>query len=144
MQGGSNPQFTPVPVWYDRNPVRKGFKVEASNMAPHGLTLQGSYTVPVGKKAILSSAQVTAYRTTAATTAGMISLYVVDAFDIDPEYFILRALFNLPLVGDSYNESIGLFLLLTAGDIISLKSFDLSEGGLLFINMTCSITEFDA
>ena len=128
--------------WFDRNPLSLAFAYHET-VGPHPLTERWTYTVPVGRKALIGSSSCTIAPTVAPTTPGDTSVDI----RIDPlasaEASVLLAHYNSSLLSiPSYNVGAGI-ILLNAGDIIRATTEDLAIDGTNHLFVGCAISEFD-
>ncbi len=147
MQGGSNPQFTPVPPiypWYDRNPLDVSINWTLNGAIPHVNTLRASYTVPANRSAFLTGINGEMRRITPATGTG----YHRMQYKIDPVAGGLRAFLQLTGRGEAEDDGVFLMLspqmILVAGDTVTIYSTDTSPDGVVAYEASFVISEFDA
>lgn len=130
-------------VWYDRNADSDDIAYQGANIAPHSATERASYTVPAGRIAFITFISWYAARFSAATTPALLGAYVTinrGGGDI----VIGQSADNLAAVNDTFFMHVGAQILLKAGDVIKIKTFDISTGGTVNYNMNVCISAFDA
>jgi len=130
--------------WYDRNPACKVGVWSGSGVAPHAATQRLSYTVPSGKKAIIEVLECSVIRKTAATTAGVMQGYAVLTPYGGPPTTFLVAWIETNTVDARSDRFLGGAVTLFAGDVLALKTLDLSTGGTGSYFQAYKGTEFSA
>lgn len=125
--------------WYDRNPqyTREGY--QASGVAPHPSTERASYTVPTGKKALISMVHLSLIRDAAPTTEALAAAYALLA-----GIRILEAHSFSSSVGDKDSCSVGQSGTLNAGETLSTRTLDGSTGGSYHYAVCLVCIEFNA
>ena len=125
--------------WYDRNPIDVSLSWTGDDVAPHGPTVQATYTTPTGKKAFVGAACLVICRETAATTPSDVIMWVSWTSGSVPY------LYHLDNTVDSItSKEVYLGGVLLSGDSITIRSLDVSVGGTLDYDATIVIMEFDA
>jgi len=134
----SESQVSPRAEWYDRNPSLQtsGWGMDAS---PHTLTDRFAYTVPTGKKAIVSLLSATIQRRTAATTLGLAQARITMRGTT-----AISALLQNNTVGEGRLIGVGTSALLSAGDQVVGSTSDDSTGGTVAYLLVAHLTAFDA
>jgi len=124
--------------WYDRNPqaTQQGYY---GVIAPHADTVRATYTVPTGKKAMVTGVHGHIRRVTAATTVGLVTINFRRQATI---YQVLQHVDNN--VNSMKDVSMLQTTALSAGETLSESTEDLSTGGTMELRIGRHITEFDA
>lgn len=133
------------PAWFDRNPKIEAEQYGPVEKTPHNYTTRFSYTVPVGRIALVELLESSVERTVAATTAG----YAIAKFLITPEGYgaskdMINAYIITNTIGDKNYRSVGSTITLFSGDKIEMVTADLSTGGKCIFYLALKLTEFDA
>lgn len=131
------------PNYYDRQPT--GILVYYTNVvAPHGSTVRGTYTVPVGRVAFLELFFLNGYRNNAAAATGLVQAYVEFTPNGGVASRILQIQFftNTQYTGDRQQSPT--FGQMKAGDNIRFSTFDGSTGGDCGYILAIKGVEFDA
>lgn len=127
----------------DRNPTTFGKYYEATGVAPHILTGRGTYTVPAGKRAIITSVMLGATRATAAAPLGEVDIN----FKINPgglTQYVLKLKHINNTVNADLARYMGCQLFMEAGDVAEITTIDTSTGGTMDYYAGFTYTEFDA
>jgi hypothetical protein len=132
------------PPYYDRNPKTIYNEYWAYGVTPHTAATRWTYTVPTARKAIIESAQVRVYRSTAGTAASLVYSTIAYHPTSGTDQFMLVVHIWTNTVGDKDQAFIGLGPMLYAGDIIEGYDYDASTGGDCDFMETTKLTEFDA
>lgn len=128
--------------YYDRSPINRTFVFAIAATAPHAYTVQWTYTVPAGRKAMIDSIQAYIRRVTSATTLGP-ALCGIGYTGLGLVYFdfVRAGIYNNDLwVFDRSGPAAGGVVL--AGDIIDGWTLDLSTAGTVNYNVGAKIFEF--
>lgn len=112
-------------------------------LSPHTATVRDSYTVPVGKGAIILSAASTIYRETTATNEGNVSVVAT----LTPNggstvnlYDHRQTTNNNDLLTD---RSVDLGIVISPGDEVDVRTADPSTGGTVYIHVCVPIIQYD-
>jgi len=132
------------PAWYDRNPIQQVDYYTGQTVAPHGVTIRCTYTVPAQKKAIVESLQVNLVRRATATTAGVAGAYAMLTPNGGTAEEILDSHIFANTIGDKDGQAQQGALTLLEGDKLDLKTYDGSTGGTVDYFVAFKLTEFDA
>lgn len=133
------------PSLEDRNPINTALAYSASGVAPHGVTVRATYTVPTGRKARVEDTEVFAFRDSVATTAGQQHAY----FGLTPSGGSLtnfRRIITLGnVVATTFDRANGYSgMLLKAADAITITTSDASTAGSYTYDIGAKYTEGDA
>ncbi len=128
--------------FYDRNTLIRALAYQNSALAPHGITVRATYTVPAAKKAVITQIDFTWGRQTAAAPVGDVFLQATVTVngvtaEIAGLYVRDNTLFNWK------NQNVPAQIWLNAGDIINLSTFDGSTGGTGYYVLGLVYVEFD-
>jgi len=136
--------FLARPEYYDRNPISRVLSGYYAAQSPHAFTERWSYTVPAGRKALVSELQLYFYRRTAATTVGLVYAYIQVNFVSGGGWVaVLVQEMVTNNVGDKDHAEVGLLLFLSAGDVIRGADADGSTGGTVSFGESATLTEYD-
>ena len=129
--------------WYDRSLLVTGFYFNGV-LPVHAESIRGTYTVPANKKAWLTFARISMYRSVATTgsSLGMIRLYhtpLAGIAEIAIELISLDTALYANKSEDLYTRT-----LLTAGDTIYVTTMDVSPDGSFRFLIKVIINEYDA
>jgi len=138
------PSAVARPAWHDRSAVSRADAYDGLAVTPHTATERIAYTCPAGKKAMLELVQVRCRRNAVATTLGIVKAYCMFTPSGGSIKEILSAYLNDNTVNARDAQAQGTTLVLCTGDIISLRTYDLSTGGTCDYFLTYKLTEFDA
>lgn len=127
-------------MWYDRNPSITQMSYNEEAVAPHVDTQRASVTIGANKKAMVHGGFGAVYRVTAAAPALRAFAY----FTTDNTLTLLITKVMTNTVGDKDNQTVGDAGMLSAGQIIRLRTGDTSTGGTVDYSVAARITEFDA
>ncbi len=128
------------PMWYDRNPADKSITYFVQAQAPAADTQRASYTVPTGKKAVMSWGQVKVVRNAVAAPAGRVIAYIrLFATNID-----FAAIIYTNVQGDKDGQFGAFTGVLQAGDQVEIRNADASTGGSVDYGESTELTEFDS
>lgn len=132
------------PAAFDRNPVQTIKQYAAFSVAPHVYTTRWTYTVPAGKRAVMTSAHMWSQLYIAATVVGQRQ----GDISIAPLGVSQTAVINYYDTDNTANRQIQTYLsqgpLLNATDVITAQTRDSSTGGAVNLSMSATFTEFDA
>lgn len=129
--------------FYQQNAITRALGANVTGVAPHAFTDRNTYTVPAGKRALLTSATIALQRVTAAAPIGRYqsTIYVtLNAASAD----VTRLLAVDNTVNFLNQMSLGLQVWLAAGDTVKWATEDLSTGGTVSYWGSFTYTEFDA
>lgn len=129
--------------FYQANAITRALGSNVTGFAPHVFTDRNTYTVPAGKRALLTSATIAIQRVTAAAPIGRYqnTIYVtLNAAAAD----VCRIIAIDNTVNFINQMSLGLQVWLAAGDTIKWATEDLSTGGTVSYWGSFTYTEFDA
>jgi hypothetical protein len=131
------------PAYYDRNP-KTLLQFKVGDEAPHSGTDEFTYTVPTGRKALITGIELQVMRKTAATTAAEARAMIYsDSGDYtNAVTYVAQILTNN--VGDKDEIIISAPILLGPGQLIKGSSDDGSTGGTCKYVLTMRGVEFDA
>jgi len=132
------------PTWYDRAPTPRVDHYWGQGIGPHAVTTRLTYTCPALKKAMVEVLQVRVRRQTAATTLGLAGAYAMLTPSGGSAKEILDAYLSNNTVDARNEAAIGTTLMLFAGDVLDLRTYDASTGGTCDYFVCYKITEFDA
>jgi len=135
----SESQVSPRAEWFDRNPALQISGWGSDSVSPHGLTQRFSYTVPSGKKALITLMNVSIMRVLAGTTADIAQINI----QLQAQVIILLEI-KSNTIGDGRYVGVGTLSLLNAGQTLTGYTFDSSTGGTIAYWMELSLTTFDA
>ena len=124
--------------WYDRNPLSKNPSYEGS-VGPHAAVDRASYTVPTGKKFLLENSMVHMDRDVEATTPGWAGVEILAR-----DAVLIYATIRTNVVGDKAKMNVGRSVIMRAGEVVRISSFDLSTGGTIRYDSSFHGIEFDA
>lgn len=129
--------------FYERNSITRVLYNSQQLIGPHALTVRATYTVPAGRRAVLTATHLWKVRNTAAAPIGewRASLRLT----VNAVQCTLRSLSswdNTLLIPTNQDTPEAVFL--NAGDIIDLLTFDGSTGGTCSYVVGASYVEFDA
>ena len=129
--------------YFDRNAIETNGSFVSSALAPHAITARISYTVPVGKRAVITTLFVIVERATVGTTAfdAEASVYVNNQ---SLDRAICTVLNSSNVVGVISQAAIGLQYYLKAGDGVTGYTQDSSTGGSCLYRIGFGILEFEA
>jgi len=124
---------------WDRNPRDANKNFGGTGIAPHGTTARWTYTVPVNKKALVSSLFIKVKRRAAAGPAS----YPAITINLDGNLYLGVGIFENTV---SAKEEASMYgqLYMTAGQVIEMNTSDGSTGGTVDYEGYSVITEFDA
>lgn len=125
--------------WYDRNPQLTRLAYNVGAVAPHAATTRATYTVPSGKKAIVTTVSLQVLRESAAAPVGLSGCLFGQAGGTSGTAYMLKN-----NVGDSQTLYLGTTALVAAGEDVTISSVDLSTGGTHRFSMFVSVVEFNA
>ena len=124
---------------WDRNPVSATQSYSGATVAPHSSTVRWTYTVPTGRKALVSAFHISVRRAAAATTASTATAFLM---------LNGTNVFHVTLVNNTVDATqrleLSAALYLTAGDELRAVTLDSSTGGYIDYNVVAVVTEFDA
>jgi len=138
------PSAVARPAWHDRNPTTRADHYWGQNVAPHAVTTRLTYTCPAGKKAMVEVIMVRVRRASAATTLGTCGTYTMVTPSGGGTKEIVDAFINDNTVNARDQSAIGASLVMIAGDVLDLKTYDNSTGGTCDYFVCYKLTEFDA
>lgn len=124
------------------NPVQAGPNL--TDIAPHGLTVRATYTVPANKITRIDLIDIMALRKTVAGTVGIIEVMCTLDIGGGGAIHCLRQMMLDNNVGASIQDSISPKIIMEAGDTIALRSSDLSATGTADYRMAYVLSELDA
>ena len=129
--------------WIERNPVDKAQYFFQLNVSPHSSTWRFDYTVPAGRKAIISGCVINLRKRTVATSE--VDELVTIVKNRTTSFIYIGAIFNvINTVGQEKTMIIPLLVVLNAGEMISGATQDDNTGGAMDYFMQLSMVEFDA
>lgn len=130
--------------FYDRGPVGIA-GIFTQVQAPVGNTVEWTYTVPSGRKAILDAATCASTRATAAGTAADVFMSIAITVFVSAALVPISWMHWLDNAIAVLRQAVhqGQPVLL-AGDILNSRYADLSTGGTVNVAITAHLTEFDA
>ena len=128
----------------ERNPSRISGMYRAGGVAPHADTQRWTYTVPANRACLVERSHLAILRDAVATVANYTSAYLVMTPSGGSGNFIDEVILWNLAVGATLVSSVGLSLLMRAGDQIEGRTVDLSTGGTNFLSTGIIATEFDA
>lgn len=131
-------------LYYDRTAVTHALNSNLNGLAPHALTIRWTYTVPAGRVAYVESAQVTAWRETAAAPLGTVGAVVRCTPVAGVLCNIVGAWLFDNTVGARQAEALGSMGYLSAGDVIDGITFDQGVGGTASYRVDAKYTEAQA
>src|SRR5574341_363058 len=108
----------------DRNAVQKNGTVQLNGVAPHALTVRATYTVPAGKRFLLTAVHLWVRRRTAATTAGLVQMKVDTSLGIE-----IPIQSSKNAIDDLMSSDAAPNVLLQAGETVNTRTSDTSTGG---------------
>jgi len=132
------------PAAFDRNPVQTVKNYAAFSLAPAALTVRWTYTVPAGKRALLTSAHIYVQRNSTATSIGQ------NQYDISiaPLGIGATAIMQFYDSDNTLQRTLSGFMgqgpLLNATDVVTGNTRDGSTGGSNNTSISATFTEFDA
>jgi hypothetical protein len=127
--------------FYGRNPDIKAIGGAFAGVAPHGPTIRATYTVPAGKRCVLTSLFTHIYRVTVAAPVGLFRVWgLVNLSGSDLWICGVTSISNtVGFIGQSINPST---LWLDTGDIIAFYTSDVGTGGTCDYFLTATMLEF--
>ena len=132
------------PAAFDRNPVQTVKSYASFSLAPAALTSRWSYTVPAGKRAVMTSGNIFVQRNTVATSVGQNQYEIYVA----PVGVGATAFMQFYDSDNTLNRSLTLVIsqgpLLNATDVVAAQTRDTSTGGSNNVSISATFTEFDA
>ena len=126
-------------AYYDRNPLNASVSYSSAGLAPAGTTTRFTYTVPAGRKALLTGGHIRWRRPTAAAPVGLVTFNIQDAL---VNLGLVRTANNVVEAVEGYALALGQYEV--AGTTILGQTTDTSTGGSCDYDASLSITEFDA
>lgn len=140
----SNTQAVSRPEPSDRNGTAQTIVYGANSVAPHAQTTRASYTVPANRKAVVEASFVQMIRDSAAAAASIVqaSFYYTKSGGSAQQVINAFSGSNVLWSGDHFG--IGWSLRLFAGDVIDLRTSDVSTGGTNTFNLFARATEYDS
>lgn len=124
---------------YDRNPAQANLEFVGSAVAPHADVERDTYTCPNNKKAQIDIVQLQVERVTAAAPVGKFGVYVLVSGDE-----LAKCFSRNNTAGGGRTVDVGSSIVIGAGTVVSIRSFDGSTGGTVDYDAQVNITEFDA
>lgn len=131
-----------VTQFYGRNALylNKGFTILPTG--PHGVTTRDSYTVPAGRRAVITSMYLHFQRITVAAPIGVYQSAIV-LTQSGNSYTLCRIM----SVGNVVNDNLSIVnpgqVFLNAGDFVGIETSDASTGGTVGYRAQMAVTEFD-
>jgi len=138
------PSAVARPDWYDRNPAFAGVSYVGTGVAPHALTVRGTYTVPSGKKAFLEASYLNGRRQTVATTVGIVALSLWVTPSGGGAYRLAQITWKDNTVDYFKEETFAALGVLQTGDKVDICTSDASTGGTCEYLLCLKTTQFDA
>jgi len=132
------------PAAFDRNPVQTVKSLTVFSDSPAGTTVRWTYTVPAGKRALLTSGTINIQRYTVATSVGQLEYYLAISPLGSGRTGFMGFLDNDNTVNRVLRATIGQGPLLNTADVVEALSRDSSTGGTNNVWMSATFTEFDA
>lgn len=131
------------PNFYDRNPRTGMLTVNIANVAPHGLTLRATYTVPGNKKAWLDSIWTHIVRSAAAAPSQVALIRVTETTSFSGAQVAFFNYFTSGAVLGTQSAILANDGFLASGDNIQVSTIDGSTGGSCDYDFSVKYTEFD-
>ncbi len=129
-----------VAPWYQPNFKRFLLGTRVLNVAPHTIVTRLTYTVPAARLAFITSAMITAIRTAAPTTAGLMEAQITEAVTFS-RHMNLEEI--QPALGIEITQQLAGPITLIAGDSMLWRTSDASTGGTYNYIMGGAVQEFD-
>ncbi len=130
--------------YYDRAAANKTLQFFSSAIAPHGLTVRATYTVPTGKKAYVDHYMLQHIRTTAQAALSFADTYLRYTPSGGALTYIGHTfIFNLSVGATDRIVGSGTGFMAT-GDVIDIATSDSGATGSIDYYMAVKIFEFDA
>lgn len=131
-----------VTAFYGRNPLRifKGY--QAFGVAPHGTVVRATYTVPLGRRAVVTSCVLHVNRVTVAAPVGQ----AVSAVELNQgglTQYVAKMILYDNAVGANKDLPLSGEIWLTENDFIRLVTIDGSTGGTCDYILTLNAMEYD-
>jgi hypothetical protein len=131
--------FSGRPAYYDRNPLDASSQSLQVGIAPLGTTVEITYTVPTGRKAIVTHGYLRLRRVTVAAPVGIAQDFAGTAAS---SMSVIRNTVNT--VDAVEHRDFGASRVCLAGLTVTTQAADLSTGGTMDHESGLSIIEFDA
>ncbi len=125
--------------YYDRNPSSKGSSFSLTGTAPHAQTNRIVYSVPTGRKAIVTTGTGQIRRAVAATTVGEAQVLMAGA---GGTFYVLSNKSNT--VDQQLGLTVGPAESFNAADNVVVQTSDASTAGTVDYAGSIGIEEFDA
>lgn len=129
-------------AYYGRNPTFVTKYGSVIGGGPSSDSSLISYTVPAGRKAVLTASMLNWYRKTVATTAGIVEFYIQTTINaVAGKVIYIETIRNV--IGDYITYFNPGLIYMNSGDTIDVRRSDLSTGGTADYIATCYLVEFD-
>jgi len=129
-------------TFYDRNPIPLGLNYNSS-LAPHGLTVRWSYTVPVGKKFLMAYSYAYGFKSVLAGAPGPFRGQIRVTPVVGAVYYPIWVYTYLLTLGDVGEMNGNTSVAFLPGDVIEGLTQDTNGGGNILFSIGMSGTEFD-
>jgi hypothetical protein len=114
------------------------------NPGSHGITVQDTYTVPANKVAHITGAQIHVLQRSTPSTVFNGAAEIRLTKSGGSAQYLMRTTFRLSTVDDIVQLQNNLDLWIEAGDVIDIRTTDLSSGGNPSFNVIGVVQEYDA
>ena len=132
------------PAAFDRNPVQTVKSVTVYSDPPAGFTVRWTYTVPAGKRALITSGTINIQRYTVATVVGQLQYMLAISPLGSGRTGFMGFYDNDNTVNRALRATIGQGPLLNAADVVEALTADSCTGGTNNVWISATFTEFDA
>ncbi len=129
--------------FYDRNASYNGLAYNVTGLAPHAFTSRATYTVPVGKRALVTAFGFYWVRTAAAAPAGIVRVWGIINW-VANYGAICNLATNLNAVNDTKEVNFPCEIWLEAGMTLQLATEITGTGGTSSFWLSATYVEFDA
>ena len=127
-------------AYYDRSPLAV-IRTFSITTGPHANTIRDTYTVPAARSAFFLHSMADIIRATAATTAGEVG---GGAENSSSSPWLTKARITTLNANDSNIAASSIGVLMQAGNVLHLRTVDVSTGGTVTYQLQNTLTEFDA
>ena len=130
-------------AWYDRHPLNVGIDYITDSVAPHGVTVRNTYTVPLNKKAFIGGLGVGGGRVTPPTASGI--NYAAVYFNYGEANEVVLCIYRSFAQGEPilYQSSVNANVSINTGETVDIVTYCANTLGTMFMYGSAAITEFD-
>lgn len=125
--------------WYQPNFVPQNKNFASAAVAPAGVTVRATYTVPANRRGIITAANIMLMRDGAPGVAGLAQIWI----DVNSGARVPYVVDKTAAIGLCQHAAIGKNTTLIAGDVVNVTTFDNSTGGTYLFAGGFTIDEFD-